>query len=481
MKQLKKAMAVIIAVLMALSLSLTASAAENEGIITLEKGSADSINGVKFDVYKLFDVSKNTQNASQTIYSISSDFTEFFSDKGLNISNAHAAYNYVLNSTVMGLKNELETYINEKTITPTTSNTGTENDSLTFASIPYGYYIIIPSNDDIFPSLVMLNGDTATVSIKEDEPTPDKKVDNSDSTSAKIGDKVSFSVSTKIPSMSGKSEYYFKFEDTMTDGLTLAENSVSVKIGNYTLENETNYDLEATTNTLVITFKDFYNLVKGKYEGNTLVITYNATVNTNALKAEEEDKESNEAKLYYGTNPNFSGEGSGVSNPDIVEVYNHDIIIINNDDSGNPISGGIFKITKGENGEEDLKLVKIDEYTYRPYIEGSDDSTDVITENKITIPDTGKVTIRGLDSGKYNVEQVIPPAGYNSLSDQDKKKSAQFLDNNNDNAELTFVNDDSPSLPETGGMGTVIFTVAGLALIAAVAGSFVISRKKKNS
>ena len=34
-------------------------------------------------------------------------------------------------------------------------------------------------------------------------------------------------------------------------------------------------------------------------------------------------------------------------------------------------------------------------------------------------------------------------------------------------------------LPGTGGMGTVIFTVIGVVLVVAVAGSFVISRRRR--
>ena len=99
----------------------------------------------------------------------------------------------------------------------------------------------------------------------------------------------------------------------------------------------------------------------------------------------------------------------------------------------------------------------------------------------VTTPDSGKITFKGLDAGDYQLVETEAPAGYNKLqAPQDIKIEATYdpvtgkltgwtvntQDGMNGTVTIEVQNNKGALLPETGGMGTVIFTVAGIAIIA---------------
>ena len=76
--------------------------------------------------------------------------------------------------------------------------------------------------------LVNVPSDTAAeLQLKSEYPSVEKKVDTdkTDKTesSAQIGQKVDFTLTSKVPDMSEFDTYYFAFKDTMSKGLTFDE------------------------------------------------------------------------------------------------------------------------------------------------------------------------------------------------------------------------------------------------------------------
>lgn len=121
--------------------------------------------------------------------------------------------------------------------------------------------------------------------------------------------------------------------------------------------------------------------------------------------------------------------------------------------------------------------------------------------NIVTTDDNGKIYIRGLKPGTYQLKETETNAGYVLLKEPvkieiaedstipgkatatvgDKKVTMQADQKNSgsDTAEvpLTVVNSKGFDLPATGGRGIALFTIAGIAIVAA-AGSLLFMRKR---
>lgn len=470
MKQLRKVMAVIFAVVLALTMTVTASAAET-GNITIQHGGND-LNGVTFSAYKLFDITANTSNPEQKIYNIDTDFTDFFTNAGKTTVTVKEAYDYVKETNVDTLRTALAAYIEKNSTKADKTAEGKGIADITLENLKYGYYIIIPSSDNYAANLIMLDAASKNAAVKVAEPTVDKKADGQDNTSAQIGDKVDFTVNTVVPDMSGKDAYYFKLEDKMSAGLTFDNTTaVTVTIDGTPLTKDTDFTVATETvdtdkTKLTVEIKNFINYKDDS--GKAIVITYSATLNDKAIVT---DVETNSAKVVYGTDPDFSGDGTNESTPDVSKVVDHTLVITDKDGSNNPLGGGVFEVK--DSGGNKLKLTYDEENDCYVIDEEGGSET-------ITLPNEGTVTIKGLDKDTYTVTQITPPVGYD-IANPDSIKVTFDSDEVEQIKNADFINNLGTGLPETGGMGTVIFTVVGLALIAAVAGSFVISRKKKNS
>lgn len=463
-------------------MTVTASAETREGSITLTTSNANSETGLTgdFTAYRIIDFH---YSGTAINYQINEYFEDFFDTKSCD--DAKAAYDYIANTatnnTMDTLRQEIKTFVNGKDLSKSkVTGTITDKTKVEFTNVTNGYYVIIPSNNLYAINLLNVDGDVSAF-VKIVSPTPDKTAQDADDAwkeaiSASVGTTVPFEVKSVIPDITDETDnYYFIMKDTMSAGLTYVDGSLKVSVaGNDVTVTPIVSDDERTL-TVSIPLIDTGSKVD--YRGNIgqdIVITYSAKVGTDAVTVDPK----NHVQLSYGNSPDFGGDGNTKpEQTDEVPVYNHDLTIENVDKSSpeNHIGGGKFTVT----GPDDttVELVKTDDGSYRPFVTGVDSEENKVTE--ITLPDTGTVVIKGLDSGTYTVTQTTPPAGYGAPAQ--KEIPVTFQENDNGDGTAKFVNGAGTGLPETGGMGTVIFTVVGLALIAAVAGSFVISRRKKNS
>ena len=340
----------------------------------------------------------------------------------------------------------------------------------------------------------------ATVQEKIQVPTIEKEVVNQGHhTSVNIGDDIDFKLTATVPDMANYNDYTFVIRDTLSDGLTFKADSVAVTVGGAAF---TDYELTAPTkdkNELAIKFtKEKLSEKLDHNVGATIVVTYKATLNNNALQT---DEETNTVQLEYSNNPSSDGTGK-VTTPEVpVHVYDFDIQIDKYDgtnqdpnsvpDTSKKLKNAKFVLYKKvtENGAATTKYYKWNEDDEKvEWVTGVNDATEVATDG------TGKATFQGVAEDTYYLRETQAPAGYNSLKgDVEVKITATYDEttgklinssatstNNNQYIQVQAIpNKAGAVLPSTGGIGTTIFYVLGsiLALGAAV---LLIAKKRMN-
>lgn len=116
------------------------------------------------------------------------------------------------------------------------------------------------------------------------------------------------------------------------------------------------------------------------------------------------------------------------------------------------------------------------------YVTGSNGAytvTQTAGSNKVVTANGGKIDIKGLQYGNnnYKLVETKTKAGYQLLTTP--REFSVSADTYGNLADITIENVKQPNLPLTGGMGTILFTVAGLALIGGGAFFFIRSRKTR--
>lgn len=340
-------------------------------------------------------------------------------------------------------------------------------DTVVFTGLELGYYAV----DTTLGALCALSNTKNTADVKEKNSggSLDKTVKEGetwgDESDASIGDTVEY----KVEITTGKGTVNYVMHDTMSAGLTFDETSVVVKLGDKTLEAGSDKDYVLNTEcddgcTFEIDFTDAF---EADLEGEEIiVVTYSATLNEDAVIYDESNP--NEAKLTYGN--------AQETKKDTVETYTYQFQLVKTDASDVLLPGATFKLYASKEGTDEIAVVKVSDGVYRVAVEG---------ETGVAI-EAGYVTIQGLDSGVYYLEEITAPEGYNKVAD----RQSVTINKANNNATLEndtykeggvqVINRTGSLLPETGGIGTTIFyVVGGLMMVAAVV--FLVSKKRMAS
>lgn len=489
-KLVSRFMAVLMAMTMILSMSMTAFAAEApKGTLTVN----NTVAGKTLDLYQIFTATKNGDNVA---YTLNSAYEGFFQSKISGASTltgealSEKAYNYVKTqvgtdgSNGAAFAKDIMGWILGNTATvEATHTTATTTDTTTVINnLDYGYYVVYPlgatdtstapGNEAVksVASLVSVTGTDATVNMKSNYPTVDKKIIPAQSGSGitvgaivdgswegnhqmelddendpedtiephgaadekkagdfGIGDTITYQLTSKVPDMTGYNSYTFKFSDTLSKGLDLKE-VLSVKVGNITLKagktGTTTYALtyDETSRNLTVTLNDFYNSYKN-HTGETITVVYTATLNKDAVIGMNPN--TNKAVVEYSNNPTTGGTGK--SEPSIVDVHTFDFTIYkyylkdqNNKEDKTALANAEFELYKanitGDAADTNAKINIVDEGK-GVYRQATADEAKVtgFTSAKIVSDDDGKVLVKGLVAGTYYLRETKAPEGYNKL------------------------------------------------------------------
>lgn len=454
-KTFKKLFAALLAAALVLAMAVPAFAETNatKGSITI----SNTVKDETYTIYKLFDLdSYNGDHYSYTVVAAWKDF--FDTGAGKNYieldGQGHPTWKSGVDSTddsdtVAALAKAALAWAKQKGIQSAGTQEG-NGSSITFSNLDLGYYLV----DSSLGALCGLNTTKpdATIKEKNEKPTIEKKVKNSnndwvDENNAKIGDTVEYKVEIKVADGAQK----YTVTDTMSKGLTFNSGSLKVTANDVVT---TDYTLTPTTNGFTLVLPETY--VSTLTKGTTIIVTYNATLNKDAVI--DGDGNTNEVKLSYGNQQNT------VPSKVTTKSYQFDLVKVDGT-TNKLLDGAEFELA---DGETKLSFVKDANGNYRVAAAGEDGATTTITVKN------GKVNIYGLAGKTYTLTETKAPDGYNKLVTPEtvdltsgSKAYATIENETYTEGGVVVKNNAGTVLPSTGGMGTTLFYVIGGGLMVA--------------
>ena len=267
MKTTRKLLSLLLCVVLVLALCVTAFAqTENvntgSGNITID----NTTTGKQYAIYKIFDASVSA-NGSTIVYTLPTGKTDFKAggiDAGVDASNTNAKGWFTLNGSYVEVSTTPDVasadfktwalaYGTQVGNTITADNTG----SLTFANVPYGYYLV-PST---LGAAVTVDSTTPDVTILDKNQSPDwdngtdkpgKVIDVSgnkvQANTAALDEDTSFDIGVTATNYKGSDKvFHYVITDVLDAGMTYTA-APTVKVGTATLQS-TAYTITYYTTT----------------------------------------------------------------------------------------------------------------------------------------------------------------------------------------------------------------------------------------
>lgn len=451
---------------------------------------------------------------------------------GVDLAAAEAA------ETVARLDNEvsdstkLETI--KKFIDVTRNAYGTVSAVKPLSNVPAGYYLAkdqknVTGNDAASLYIVQVVGNQAVlITRKADKPTFQKKVkdkndtdgqttDWQDSADYDVNDHVPFQLTATLPTddkdFAAYKTYKLVFTDNQSKGLTYDNGDVNSSVSSFTVKyvskdgtKTATLDSNAYTKVVTqatetaggsftITINDVKNLALKDSDnadvpvaaGGKFIVEYTSTLNDKAVIGSTGNP--NKAKLQYSNNPNYTGAGAnspyGEAPEDKVIVFTYQLNVNKTFDQGTPADNDLPK----------FKLYKKD--STGKYNQVGTEIT--LTKGGAANAPTYTGSFFRIDDGDYKLVESYTPAGYNTAADtlftvtadhdvssDDPKLTSLKInrtdgDKTNGTVQANVVNKKGSSLPVTGGMGTVLLYVAGIAVFVLAGATLVMALRRRNA
>ena len=498
MKTIKRSIALVLAMILTLAMSVTVFAAPNADQNTFSLTLNKAVKGHTYEAYQILSGDLSADKA--TLSNIK--WGEGLKAEGQKALGGDAA-KYAEKLAEMGnnsseLKDQAQ-IIGANLASASGSVTVTDPDAKNVISnLKPGYYLIKDKDDSLqgqesYTEFILHVTDDVDANVKADVPSVEKKVKDTNDTTGEttgwqdsadydIGDDVPFQLTATLANnIESYKTYSLKFNDTLSKGLDYNNDAV-IKLGDKDVTSYFTPSYDAKAKTLTFTCDNI--LAFGAKNSDKIVVEYTAKLNENAVIGAAGNP--NTVGLEFSNNPNNGGEGDRGKTPeDKVIVFTYKLTVNKVDKDNKPLTGAEFSL---------FKKVKVD---------GKDELQLVEVKKILSTNAEGTVFgFTGLDDGTYVLRETKTPDGYNSIEDQTFTISAKH-DENSDNPKLTaltgdvasgsiinlgvmlekgelstdVVNNKGSVLPSTGGAGRVAIYVIGAILV--LGGGIVLVTKKR--
>lgn len=493
MKNMKKIVAMALAVVMILSLATTVFAEDNGYTLTLNGAQADHT----YTAYQIFkgDLHENTLSNIEWGAGVTTE--------GQNKLGNAAAKAGTLTSTdaAQDFAAAVAPYLAEAAGSVTIS---AEASTGSITGLKAGYYLVkttgLTTTNSVHTYYIMEVVKDTEATIKADYPEVEKKIKLKDGTlvdytNASIGDTVTFVLTATMPTtLEGYDHYKIIFHDTLSDGLAYKD-IVSVTVAG--VDKTSAFTSTHENGTLTISCNDVK--AQGATVGSKIIVTYEAILDTDAEIGDEGNP--NEVYLEYSNNPNWDeswgtdekdndGDGkideedndeknepTGETPPDEVIVYTWEIPVFKytmNNNAETALAGAVFTLYTDSECTIPVNVVATDDAAIYKVCTLNDSKDGHTHLTQITTGETGRFEIEGLAAGKYYLKEETAPNGYNTADvvtveiDENGLLNAKVVDDETESeTEIKVLNQKGSTLPSTGGIGTTLFYVFGGVLVLA--------------
>ena len=512
MKRMKKIMALMLAAIMMMAMSVTAFAAEGAtGTLTLTVNvktttPAQDLKGQTINLYKLFDVTESKSGETTNYaYTVNNTYKAALASV-LKIGETAKDEEFV--KAVADQEATIQQFANDFTAKALTDNLGATktSDKITesktsyeFTGLDAGYYLVyVTGGKEIQSSLVTVDETTTTVNLKTEAPSITKTADKE---TVSIGQVVKYTVTGSIPDTTGYAKYVYKIHDELSTGLDFVNdaagtaceaNSVKVTVA-FKDTDVTDASKAPTTATLdAVNHRkmtlDLSSWVREnqRNKGKEFNVTYYAKVNDKAVVAEK-----NSAKLEYGNDPDNTTE----TTPSEAKTPTYPLNIKKTDHKTSGLLAGakfsLYTETEYNKDADTRQAIKVTgtngNYVVDPTSENTvfESAATKIGENEYNLH------VNGLAEGTYYLVETKAPDGYNKLTAPVVIKITKSTDTDVNNWTISkdgtvetdkiidIANSTGSILPSTGGRGAIAFAVIAALLVFGVAVSFIRDKRKE--
>ena len=493
MKYMKKLMALLAALTLALAMAVSAfaesgTASSSKGTITID----NAVTGTTYKAYRIFDLESYDTEKNAYSYKLNTKWKDFPGYSTTIDGKAVSAEDFfsVNSAGYIEWKDAkkdagavfaklAKAFADANNIECDKKETATDA-TVTFTDLTLGYYLV----DTSLGSLCSLDTTAPSVTIKEknSDTTIEKKIvitgdEKVDSNSAGIGDTVNFSITITVKDGNPKD---YVLHDKLS-GLKFDSASLKVARGGTALTPGTDYTLDTTPedgDSFDVKFAE--DILK---TNDVVVVTYSATVAENAAIAGAGN--TNKAKLEY--NGKHSTEEKTTTYVWKLNVHKYTLDSTNNEVA---LSGAKFVLYRMDGTDKKYATLASDKIT--GWVTNKNSATTLETSG------AGDILIEGLDEGVYYLEETEAPAGYNKLTEAIEVKITATTSVTSGSEAVEYKNLSEPSyttatdatvkvlnkagtqLPSTGGIGTTLFYVIGGGLMA-VAAVLLVAKKRMNN
>lgn len=355
----------------------------------------------------------------------------------------------------------------------TETETGTTHEFTN--NLPIGAYVICASDEKGVYSLMVANtydkdgkpymaGKAADVVAKMEGYNVTKEASDK---FVHRGQTVDFTVTTQMASKTNANNEAlttFKVIDTSTGLKADSFLLKSVKIAGKPVTVDTSKATAVSSANGTVTYTvDLSDFISTTEAGTTIEVKYSAIV--------ENDYTYNNSATVNSNTVNYV--------PGIVNGYTGSVTLKKVDAKGTTLNGAEFQLLKVTPAEKEgaeptktpVNVVKVTDGEYKVALDREEGATTTL------VATTGTLKVTGLDEGNYEFKETKAPTGY-KVSSENKAFTIKAKEAEDEVDAGNFVNTKLSALPSTGGMGTYLFTIIGVVVMAGAAGAFFISRRK---